>query len=226
MGKRIVFLILLAFTASAIASDGDVEVETPSQATSSLFQIEGKIAPPDPKPKEWYWSTKIFLDGGKRFAYLKEDNSFAITGLKSGSYLLEVTNPDFHYEPIRVDINSKGKVRARKVNNVQPAQVNQLPYPLRLKSLGRYKYFQTREEWKITDMLMNPMILMMILPLLLITVLPKMMSDPDTKREMEQMQQSMNVNNQVPDMSEMLANFFGGGGAEKQKKKPAKPLRR
>jgi hypothetical protein len=108
-----------------------------------------------------------------------------------------VTNPDFHYEPIRVDINSKGKVRARKVNNVQPAQVNQLPYPLRLKSLGRYKYFQTREEWKITDMLMNPMILMMILPLLLITVLPKMMSDPDTKREMEQMQQSMNVNNQV-----------------------------
>jgi hypothetical protein len=71
MGKRIVFLILLAFTASAIASDGDVEVETPSQATSSLFQIEGKIAPPDPKPKEWYWSTKIFLDGGKRFAYLK-----------------------------------------------------------------------------------------------------------------------------------------------------------
>ena len=46
-------------------------------------------------------------------------------------------------------------------------------------------------------MLMNPMIIMMVLPLLLITVLPKMMNDPETKREMEQMQQQMNVNNQV-----------------------------
>ena len=38
---------------------------------------------------------------------------------------------------------------------------------------------------------------MMVLPLLLITVLPKMMNDPETKREMEQMHQSMNVQNQV-----------------------------
>ena len=40
---------------------------------------------------------------------------------------------------------------------------------------------------------------MMVLPLLLITVLPKMMNDPETKREMEQMHQSMNVQNQVID---------------------------
>lgn len=117
--------------------------------------------------------------------------------MPSGSYLLEVLNPDYYYESVRVDINSKGKVRARKVNNVQPSQVNQLPYPLRMKSQGRFKYFQAKEEWKVTDMLMNPMVIMMVLPLLLITVLPKMMNDPETKKEMEQMQQSMNVNNQV-----------------------------
>ena len=94
---------------------------------------------------------------------------------------------------------------------------------------------------------MNPMVIMMVLPLLLITVLPKMMNDPETKREMEQMQQQMNVNNQVilqdlnlrndfenlndflfqmPDMSELLANYFGGGGPEKPKKKATKPIRR
>ena len=72
-----------------------------------------------------------------------------------------------------------------------------MPYPLKMKTMGRYSYFQKREEWKITDMLMNPMILMMVLPLLLITVLPKMMNDPETKREMEQMQANMNVQNQV-----------------------------
>ena len=133
----------------------------------------------------------------KKSTITQEDNSFVISGLQSGSFLLEVSNPDFYYEPVRVDVNSKGKVRARKVNNVQPSQVNQFPYPLRLKSPGRFKYFQQREEWKISDMLMNPMIIMMVLPLLLITVLPKMMNDPETKREMEQMQQQMNVNNQV-----------------------------
>ncbi len=120
-----------------------------------------------------------------------------VNGLPTGSYLIEVVNPDYYYEPVRIDINSKGKIRARKVNNVQPTQVTQVAYPLKLKSLGRNSYFQKREEWKVTDMLMNPMVMMMVLPLLLITVLPKMMNDPETKKEMEQMQQNMNVQNQV-----------------------------
>ena len=64
--------------------------------SSSNFQIEGKVAPPDFKPKDWYWTTKIYLEGGKRMAYLKEDNSFVIIGLASGSYLLEVSNPDYY----------------------------------------------------------------------------------------------------------------------------------
>ena len=72
----------------------------------------------------------MFVDGGKRVGFVREDNSFAIGGLPSGSYLLEVVNPDYFYEPVRVDINSKGKIRARKVNNVQPSQVNQVKNPL------------------------------------------------------------------------------------------------
>ena len=44
--------------------------------------------------------------------------------------------------------------------------MTQVPYPLRMKALGRQGYFQQREEWKVTDILMNPMILMMVLPLL------------------------------------------------------------
>ena len=67
------------------------------------------------------------------------------------------------------------RVRARKVNNVQPkskSKIKQLPYPLRLKNQGPFKYFQAREEWKVTDILMNPTVIMMVLPpLLLITVL-------------------------------------------------------
>ena len=55
----------LGLLSSAASSDIEVEVE------SNSFQIEGKVAPPDPKPKDWYWTTKIYLEGGKRMAYLK-----------------------------------------------------------------------------------------------------------------------------------------------------------
>lgn len=49
-----------------------------------------------------------------------------------------------------MEINPKGKFRARKVNYIQPAQIVQVPYPLKVKALTRYKYFQTREQWKVS----------------------------------------------------------------------------
>ena len=60
-----------------------------------------------------------------RSGFLREDGTFAVSGLPTGSYVVEVVNADYYYEPVRVDINSKGKMRARKVNNVQPTQVKQ-----------------------------------------------------------------------------------------------------
>lgn len=90
------------------------------------YKIEGKVYPPDNRGQDWFWRTRVLIDGGKRIGYLKDDNTFAISGLPSGSYLVEVSNPDHFYEPIRVDITSKGKIRARKVNQVQPSQVTQV----------------------------------------------------------------------------------------------------
>merc|ERR1712189_83528 len=132
--------------------------------------------------------------------------------------------PEYVYEAVRININSKGKHRARKNNPAQPNQVTQLPYPLKCKPLGKYRYYEKREESKITDVLFNPMMMMMVMPLLLVTVLPKMMQDPETKKEMEEMQARMNVQSQIPDMSEMLTSLWGGGAPQSQKKKV--PVRR
>ena len=60
-----------------------------------------------------------------------------------------------------------------------------------MKPIQKVNYFQKREEWKISDVLMNPMIMMMVLPLLLMTVLPKMLNDPETQKEMQEMQKNM-----------------------------------
>mgnify|MGYP001800085928 CR=1 FL=1 len=51
-----------------------------------------------------------------------------------------------------------GKLRARKLNNVQPNLVEVVEYPLIFKAAGKAPYFQKREEWRITDVLKNPMV--------------------------------------------------------------------
>lgn len=211
---------LLLVTASLVGVRGEEE----AAEGDGSYKIEGKVIPPDLRSLSWTSDVTVLVDGGRRRAFIGEDNSFVIQGLSSGSYLIEVEHPDYVYEPVRIDINSKGKHRARKNNQVQPSQVTQLPYPLRMKPLGRFRYFQKREEWKVTDILFNPMVMMMLLPLLLVTILPKMMQDPETKKEMEEMQAKMSVQNQMPEVSELFTNFFGA--APQQPKKKAAPVRR
>lgn len=88
----------------------------------------------------------------------REDGTFIISNVPSGSYVIEIVNPNCVYEPVRVEINSKGKFRARKVNLIQTSQVIQVPYPLKMRPLTLFRYFQVREQWKITDFLFNSMV--------------------------------------------------------------------
>lgn len=91
--------------------------------------------------------------------YFREDGTFIISNVPSGSYMVEVVNPNYVYEPVRVEINSKGKFRARKVNLIQTSQVIQVPYPLKMRPLAPFRYFQIREQWRLTDFLFNPMVM-------------------------------------------------------------------
>ena len=69
------FALIISITSNqAQATDSTIEAEA-TFSPSSTFHIEGKIAPPDVKPKDWYWTTRILLDGGKRLAYLKVRNA-------------------------------------------------------------------------------------------------------------------------------------------------------
>ena len=69
MFRKLIVFVFIAINFSLLkATEAEVE---PSLTSASTFHIEGKIAPPDIKPKDWYWTTRIFLDGGKRLAYIK-----------------------------------------------------------------------------------------------------------------------------------------------------------
>jgi len=98
----------------------------------------------------------------------RPDGSFSIN-VPSGSYIVEATHPTYLFDPARVEINSKGKIRARMVNHIQPSAMHSLAYPLRFKSKGRAPYFQRREQWRITDFIFSPMVISVSTLLFIIT---------------------------------------------------------
>jgi len=171
--------------------------------------IEGKIFFPYELPysSNWITETRIVVNYGAYFAFIRRDGTFVVNNLPPGSYIVDVTNPNYIFEPIRVDINSKGKLRARKVNLIQTNIVQAQPYPLRFKPKMPFKYFQIRESWRITDFLFNPMVLMMVLPLLLIMGLSKTvnMNDAETQKELQSIQMPKY---DMPELSEMMTSFF------------------
>ena len=100
------------------------------------------------------------MDGGNYVGFLKSDGSFAVNNIPAGSYVVEVLSPNNMFEPVRVDISgrAKGKIRARKVNFLQNSAVVTVPYPLKFKAKEPAPFFEKREQWKVTDMLFNPMV--------------------------------------------------------------------
>ncbi|XP_042239623.1 ER membrane protein complex subunit 7 homolog [Homarus americanus] len=204
--------ILLTGLCALVPVYGDGEDE-PSVGVER-YRIEGRVVRPDSSivsPAEWFANTKIFTNSG-HYGFLREDGSFVINNVPSGSYVVQVMNPTFIYEPLRVDINSKGKIRARAVNHIQPSNVVQMPHPLRMKSIGPYRYFLQREQWRLTDTLMNPMVLMTVLPLALMMILPRL-NDPETRKEMEQIQMPKM---DTPELSEIMTSIFGSGSSNTQ----------
>lgn len=139
-------------------------------------------------------------------------------GIPSGSYIVSVVSPLHVFEPVRVDINAKGKIRARKVNFIQPGEVVTMKYPLNFETHGIPNYFQKREVYRLTDMIMNPMFLTLLVPLALLLILPKLASqDPETQRDLQQASNFLQPNLNAPDIGDVFANFFGGP----KKQKPA-----
>lgn len=113
---------------------------------------------------KFFWGEGIFIKivyGKLNHSYefsCRSDGSFVVNELPSGSYVVEISNPNYIFESARVDISRKGMVRARRVNYLQFSDKTSMSYPLDLKDRQKAKYFQTREQWRITDFLMNPMV--------------------------------------------------------------------
>lgn len=192
-----------------------------AELTTQFYKIEGKVSVNVNKFKsvEWMADTSVLVDGGDYKGFLRADGTFTVSRVPPGSYLVEIASPNYLFEPYRVDITKGGKIRARRVNFLQASDVQVVAYPLRFTANQQALFFEIREQWKVTDILYNPMILMMILPILFMFVLPKMMSlaDPEAQKEMQSQMTSLNTKQKLPDVSEMMSNWFGGGSEKKKR---------
>lgn len=94
--KLILLLGVLAVGCQADAISDEVVEE------SGLYIIEGKVYPPELSgDSNWQSSTRISINDGEYKGFLKEDGTFIVNGVPSGSYVLEIVNPDYFYEPVR-----------------------------------------------------------------------------------------------------------------------------
>ncbi|RXN06366.1 ER membrane complex subunit 7 [Labeo rohita] len=201
------------FALSWCFSDAEPGPVAGSLSNGDRFKIEGRAIVPGVKTQDWISTARILVEGEEYVGFLKTDGSFAVNDVPSGSYVVEIVSPSFRFDPVRVDITSKGKMRARLVNYIKTSEVIRQPYPLQIRSSGPHTYFMKRETWGWTDFLMNPMVMMMVLPLLIIVLLPKVVNtnDPEMRKEMEQSMNMLNPNPELPDVSEFMTKLFSKG---------------
>ncbi|CAB3403546.1 unnamed protein product [Caenorhabditis bovis] len=208
------FLIIFVVLVQLLAA----EEATPVAEQTVRVAVEGQLVLPGYRNcREWSTGARIILSPNQIIGFVREDCSFRVDNVPNGSFIVQVENTGLVFEPLRVDITARGKMRARRLSLLQPSVVALEDYPLKMTSRSPTRYFRKREEWRITDMLFSPMVLMLVLPLLVMLVIPKMTAnDPELKKEMEQMQLPKM---DMPDVSEMMANLFGGGPNPANKKK-------
>lgn len=112
--KFIVFAALIYSGAGEVVIGQDELVDE----VSGLYTIEGRVAPPEsifppgqgspgsrgaPMSKEtskWQTEVSITINDGEFKGFVREDGQFIISGVPSGSYILDVHHPDVFYEPV------------------------------------------------------------------------------------------------------------------------------
>lgn len=80
---------------------------------SGRYTIEGKVYSPELYPFDvnWQKDTSISINDGEFNGFLKEDGSFVISNVPSGSYVVDIVNPDYFYESVsRPEQNSSYQI--------------------------------------------------------------------------------------------------------------------
>lgn len=97
------YFTVLTFSCFLInLSDADNLIDE-YDGNSGRYNIEGKVYAPElfsSAEFNWQQDTAITINDGEYSAFLKDDGTFIISGVPSGSYVVEISNPDYYYESV------------------------------------------------------------------------------------------------------------------------------
>lgn len=124
------------------------------------------------------------------------NGAFVIRDVAPGVYTLAVQSVKFAFANVRLDV-SADSIRARLADEVD----GKLVFPLDLAPSAVVQYFAEEQQFRITSILFNPMILMMLVMGGMSFVLPKLV-DKDAMNELK----AASNNNSAADSSDASAS--------------------
>lgn len=164
---------------------------------------------------------RISLDSGARVAFLKADGTFSFE-LPQGVYQLDVFSANFEFEPLKIEVG-RNDIRVSKVDLLGGRPSVRVPYSmsegLALTPLGQTRLFEEHQSISVFDLLKNPMVLM-LLPVVLMAVMPKLTANMSPE-DMEELQKQSATMTKAPnlDISSSIASFLASDGRKSKKEK-------
>ncbi|EME48056.1 hypothetical protein DOTSEDRAFT_167615 [Dothistroma septosporum NZE10] len=178
-----------------------------STALSTAARLTVSIASSQllPNPQTLPSSSHAVLLGppGVRYdALIRRDDTFVFSDVPDASYLLTIHTRDYHFPPLRVDVEQKEGESAQTIEAWQTFRGNEWSnkgpsygagkeeLAVAVQPLGQKDFYQTRGGFSVLSFLKSPMILMGLVSVLLIFGMPYLMEnmDPEAKAEFEEMQ--------------------------------------
>lgn len=106
MSRTLILIIISSIALWNTCGDFRVAADTSIDDFDEMgrYVIEGKVYSPDLLSSDMNWQrdTSIVINGGEYQGFLREDGSFVISSIPSGSYIVEIVNPDYFYEPVSI----------------------------------------------------------------------------------------------------------------------------
>lgn len=160
--------LLLAVVANPTAAAASVAADSASAASPALYTFEGSLRLP--RGPSSFVGARVLVNGGSREVLVHSDGSFRLSGLSAAHspYTLDVALPDWSFPTLRLDISNKAGAKGKMTVSVaaNKAKVSQ---PLVWRPAQRVNYFQQREPVNIMGWFKNPMAIMMVITLVMVS---------------------------------------------------------
>lgn len=101
--SRNLAIFSVVFSILSIVSAENINIVDEYESNNGLYTIEGKVYAPEifsSADTEWQRETSITINDGEFTGFLKDDGTFVISAVPTGSYVVEISNPDYYYESV------------------------------------------------------------------------------------------------------------------------------